>query len=126
MKSRMDPVASIGRHQFRFEVTVAAHIIDSDGNPLGDNVGDTTLAFAANLDNVPDGASDAAINAALAHLASLPLGVIRGALELQGFGYGGEVEDPPIQNLRGVGYDHLQTDPVRIVVVPPAPGEGRA
>ena len=126
MKTRMDPEKSIGRHQFRFEVTVTAHIIDRDGLTLGDNVGDTTLAFAANLDNVPDAASDAAINAALAHLASLPLGVIRGALELQGFGYGGEVEDPMIQHLKEVGYDHLRTDPVRIVVVPPAPGEGRA
>lgn len=126
MKTRMDPEKSIGRHQFRFEVTVTAHIIDRDGLTLGDNVGDTTLAFAANLDNVPDAASDAAINAALAHLASLPLAVIRVALELQGFGYGGEVADPMIQHLRGVGIASLRTDPVRIVVVPPAPGEGRA
>lgn len=126
MKLRVDSEKSIGRHQFRFEVTVAAHIIDRDGHTLGDNVGDTTLAFAANLDNVPDEASDAAINAALAHLASLPLGVIRGALELQGFGYGGEVEDPMVQHLKEVGVARLRTDPVRIVVVPPAPGEGRA
>jgi hypothetical protein len=81
-------------HIVRVEVTVAAAIQQPDGQILGDNMVDATLAFGWRLAPPPEGVSDAAVNAALAKHMSPVLALIQTALTFNGWVAMGATDEP--------------------------------
>lgn len=77
----------------RVEVNVSAVIQQPDGSILGQNMVDTTLAFGWRTE-VPDGVTDAQVNAALTKAVGPVVALISTNLTFNGWVAMGEVDDP--------------------------------
>lgn len=90
-------------HIVRVEVNVAAVIQEPNGDILGRNMVDATLAFGWRMGAPPEGISDARVNAALTKQLSPVLAVIQTALTFNGWVAMGQVDEPMKDNGTTVG-----------------------